>query len=206
MTDQLAGQPGASADAPVIPADIEKIIAERVDAAMQDRVAGFQRLVQSKEDEAAALRAQLQNERLAALPEDERASILEQEKDRKIQELEARLELNSLASTYGEEMPFFERLLAGESAEDQLAVLREYGAAALAKASPAPVAPATPAADPLDAVPDIDPNRPLRPRTVGQASRLPDGSLMTDDAADRILGAHQAPLAATTHWRIRPTD
>lgn len=203
MPDQLAGQTAAdaSATAPVeLPADIETIIEARVNALIEPRIQGFQRLLSSREEELSALRGELENERLGGLSEDERASILEQKKDQRIQELEARNELLQLGPQYGEEMPYFERLLGAGSAEDQLKVLREYADAKLAKANPQPVVDEAK----VD-VPDVDLNRPLRQPSRG-GTTLPDGTQMNDSIADRILGAMTAPLASVTHHRIRPTD
>lgn len=200
MPDPLAGTApdDASAVAPVAPeTDIEKIIEERISA----RIAGFQRLVSAREEEALALRRELDDERLASLPEDERASITEERKDKRIRELEAQVELNQLAGSYGEEMPYFTRLLSGESAEDQLKVMREYATARLAQANPAPVI----VPDPVVDVPGVDLNRPLRP-SQGEGTRLPDGTLMTEADADRILGAMTGPMASITQQRLRPSD
>lgn len=203
MPDPLAGQPAAdaSATAPVeLSADIEKIIEARVTALIEPRIQGFQRLVSARDEELTALRGELENERLAGLSEDERADILEQAKDRRIQELESRNELLQLGPSYGEEMPYFEQLLAGASAEDQLKTLRAYADHRLAQANPKPV----PDEQKVD-VPDVDLNRPLRPTSQG-GTRLPDGSLMDAAIADRILGAMTAPLASVTQQRLRPTD
>ena len=200
MPDPLAGtaQVDVSASAPVAPeTEIEKIITARID----ERIKGFQKLVSAREEEASALRRELEETRLAGLPEDERETLLEQKKDRRIQELEAQIELNRLATDYGDEVPFFQSLLGAESAEDQLKVLRAYADVRLAKANPSP---AIVVKDEI-VVPEVDLNRPLRPTRMG-GQQLPDGSFMTEADADRILGANSGSVASVTQHRLRPTD
>lgn len=192
----------ASADAPVtLDPAIEKIIEARLEALVAPRIAGFQRLVSAREEELTALRGELENERLAGLPEDERADILEQAKDKQIRDLEAQNELLRLGPDYGNELPYFQRLLGAESAKDQLDIMREHAAAQLAIAHPEP----DPKVVPEVVVPDVDLNRPP-PRTHQGGTILADGTLMTEDAADRILSAHAGTMASTTQQRLRPSD
>lgn len=191
MQNPIAGQPGeedASAEAPVVTAaDIEKVRKE-----MDERIIGFQKLVSAREEEAKALRQELEDERLSGLSEDERADIVEAKKDKRIAELEAQIELSTLAGDYGSEMPYFQRLLAAESAEDQLKTMREFATSlATAKAESAPVV--NDESDEVE-VPDVDLNRPLR--GADETFRFADGSGMTDAQADRLLAQATGPLAA----------
>ena len=184
--DQLAGLlDDADASAPAAPVapsvDIEKIKAE-LSADFDARISGFQSKVVAPRDEMiAALRAELDELKNAGLSEEERAQLDDQRKDREIEDLRAQLELKELGASYGEELPFYQRLISAASAEDQLKVLRELRT---------PVAPST-TADDKPVVPeasDINPNRPMR-SNLGSIIRLADGTQMSDEIADRVLGS-----------------
>lgn len=198
MTD-LAGrnqEDGASFE-PATPAfDIESVKAE-IAAEFEERAKGFQRLLAGRDQSLEALREELEQFKTAGLSEDEREQLALRKKDSRIQELEAKLELNALAGQYGTEMPYFERLLAGESAEEQLKVMREF-AQTLAP-QPPPAAPAEPEYDPSG----VDMNRPGRSFEAG--TLLPDGSRMTDEIADRLLSSISRQ-ADVTQRRIRPSS
>jgi hypothetical protein len=183
MPDFVAGQPGdegASAPAPALTqADIDKLKAE-LEGQFDERAKGFQRLIAEREQAIEALRNEIEESRLAGMSEDEREALLITKKDRRIEELEAKLELQRLASSYGSEMPYFERLIGAESTEQQLQVMREF-AQTLAPAAPPP-----PTESEVE-VPDVDLNRPMR--RWDPTVTLPDGRVMNDALADQILGS-----------------
>lgn len=189
MTDRLAGLGGeaVSAEAPGSQAaDIERIKAElrkELEAMTEDRIKGFQRVIGSKDTRIDALEKELRQLKTASLSPEELEELEGSEKDRRIQELEAKLELRQLSNQYGEEMPFFERLLEAETAEDQLKVFREYRSAFSAPALP----PAASEEQEPD-IPDVDPNGARSPAS------LPAGTQMTDELADQLLRSFQGSL------------
>jgi len=196
MPDPLAGQDGsdASADAPVTltAADIEKVKAE-LQAEFEDRAKGFQRLISERDDKLAAHARELEELKTSGLSEDEREQLAQDKLRLENEALRGRLELSELAGQYGDEMPFYQRLLSGKTAEEQLKVLRELR---------------TPAAPEVEVektaeIPDTDPNRPMR--TPMEGTILADGSVMNDTIADRILNSVPV-MASVTQRRLRPTD
>jgi hypothetical protein len=197
--DQLAGLTAEDAASAVAPgttaADIEKIKTDLA-SAYEERIKGFQKLVSQRDESLAALTADLEELKVASLPEEEREQLVQSKKDREIQELRTKLELRELAEEYGSEMPYFERLLAAGSAKDQLTVMREFAQGGR------PVAPEIVADAPVE-VPDVDMNRPLRGPSEGL--RLADGTLMNDALADQILGS-VGRQADVTQRRIRPSE
>lgn len=206
MEDQLAGQPegGASASAPAAPGiDIEAIKAQ-MRAEMDERVRGLQRVVGSKDDLISALRSENSQLKTAGLSEEEREQLEIEQVREENRQLQSRLALEELAAEYGTEVPFFRRLLASDNAEDQLKVMREYAQSRQPKA-PDPKG-SDPAADDLD-VPDVDLNKGPRRTSSAQgtaAQYLPDGTLMTEELADRLLSS-VSRQADVTQRRIRPS-
>lgn len=171
----------ASAQAPGVgAAEIERLKAEMT-AAMDERVKGLQRLVSGRDETIKALSSELEEFKTAGLSEDERYQLQLERRDKEIQALQAKLEMRDLAGKYGDEMPYFERLLAAGNAEEQLQVMRELRAKA---SGPAPTeqAPAEPV------VPDVDPNNPAR-SFDSRSTVLPDGTVLNDALVDQILGA-----------------
>lgn len=195
MPEQIAGQPesdaSATAPATLTKDDIDRLIAAR-DAQFEERIKGFQRLVADKETRAQALERELSQLKTASMTPEEREQLEIDQVKAENARLQAALDLKNLASQYADEVPFFERLLASPSAEEQLQVMREYRTALAEKASPQSPAPAAPA-EPT--VPDVDLNRPFRRETYS-GQMLPDGTLMTDELADRLLAgvARQADV------------
>lgn len=181
MTDDFAGQgqeEGTSVDTPANPAvDIEARLAA-LEAATEERVKGFQRLLAGRDQELEQLRRQNRELKTSGLSEDEREQLryreIEEERDRLARELE----LIQLKDKYGDLLDPYQKLLAAESAEEQLALL-----ASLRAPAAKPVAP-TPQAQPESS--DVDRNNP--PYQMPEGVTLPDGTTMTDDLADRILG------------------
>ena len=188
MPEQIAGQPdqdaSAQAPAPITQADIDKLIAAR-DAQFEERIKGFQRLIADKETRAQALEHELSQLKTAGLSPEEREQLEIEQVKAENARLQAQLDLKNLASQYADEVPFFERLLAAPSAEEQLQVMREYATTLKAPQTPAPVAPVAPAEP---AIPEVDLNRPYRRETYS-GQRLADGTVMNDELADRLLAA-----------------
>lgn len=198
MNDTLAGQPaeGASAAAPANGSiDIEAFEA-RISAKFDERFKGLQRVIAQKDDLLAAVTEELNQFKTAGLSEEEREQLESDKLRAENQKLLAQLELKELGATYGEEMAHFERLLAAPTAEEQLQIMREFRAAGAA--APPPVAPVAPEMD----IPDIDLNRPRQ--VVNSGQQLADGTYMTDELADRLLGS-VSRQADVTQRRIIPT-
>lgn len=202
MSDPLAGLFGddASAPAPVTQADIEKIKSE-LQSQFDDRIKGFQRLVSERDQKLEAYQRELDELKTASLSDEEREQLEDQKKDQLIRELQGKLELNELGKTFGDELPFYERLIGASSAAEQLAVLRELRTPAASSASDD--APADKPAAPE--IPDTDPNRPMRSFFTSDSMLLPDGTPMNDAIADRILGS-VGIQADVTQRRLRPSD
>ena len=203
MNDTLAGQPagGASASAPANGSiDIEAFEA-RLTAQFDERFKGLQRVIAQKDDLLTAVTEELNQFKTAGLSEEEREQLESDKLRAENQRLMAQIELNELAGKYGDEMSSFQRLLAAPTAEEQLEIMREFRASALAAAAPSAPA-ATVVEDEMD-IPDVDFNRPIRTVTSGQ--QLADGTYMTDELADRLLGS-VSRQADVTQRRIRPTS
>lgn len=197
MTDPLAGQSSASATAPAEATDIEKIKAE-ISAAMRaeldTRVAGFQRLLAGRDETIGALSQELDELKTAGLSEEEREQLRDDRLATENQELRDQLALAKLAPEYADEMPLFQELLEATDPKAQLEVLRKIRKPGVA-AAPA-------AADAEPATPEIDHNNP--PRQTPEGVTLPDGTLMTDDLADRVLGSVRIQADVTQEgWRSR---
>lgn len=203
MTD-LAGQPVDPASALVAeeqPAatmpDIENLVSqitEKVVSAIQpkidERMGGFQRVIAKKDQELSGLQEQLRSLQLAGLSEEEREQVVQSEKDARIRQLEAELELERLGRQYPDLIDEYRQILTAETAEQQLLRLKALRESAHA-ATPA----TTPEPEPAPRVPEVDPNNPATHTEVSFGERLMDPDLMTDELADRILRAHgDAPL------------
>lgn len=178
MTDQLAARgegTDASASAPVAPtAEIEKVTAQ-----YEDRLKGFQRMVAEKEKQASDLAARLEELESADLPADERFARRESKLASENAALKAQLEMAELRKEYGKEYDLYTGLLSKSSAKEQLDFAREFIAN---------LAPQTPDSSPsAPDVPDVDMNNPMRKQ--GEGVRLSDGTILTDDIADRILNS-----------------
>jgi hypothetical protein len=188
----LFGEDPASAEAPgPTQADIDKVKAE-LSAEFEKRLTGFQRLVSKKDEALEAAMREIEELKTAGLSEDEREQLQVTKMREENQRLQAQNELLRLGGEYGDVMPYFERLLAGSSAKEQLEVMREFASLkAQAQGEPDP--------DPDPEIPDIDLNRPMRQPVQGVV--LPDGTVMNDELADRILGS--VPIQAQVTQRSR---
>ena len=196
MTEELADPQGDEAPAEQLieldepadePAGIEK-------SEVDERIKGFQRLVaerdrklQEAEAKVQQIEAKLDEQRLAGMTDEERGTLVEQQRQTEIQRLRAENELLKLGIDYGTEMPLYRRLLTAPTAKDQLDIIRELVAAQ--GKSPTPVAPQK-AAD----VPEVDRTNPMRQPLV---AGIPSEGGMNDEIADRILNAIRRPLRQT---------
>lgn len=174
------GEPGTSApDIESIKAEIAAQLQAQLDAKMNERVAGFQRLVSERDTEIRTLRGQLEEARLSALPDDEREEEESRKREEEFERLRAENELLRLMPEYPDELPLFQKLISAPDAKTQLSIIRELRT----PATPAP-APAASEEDGLEPAP-VDPNNP--PRSEAEGLVLSDGTVMTDDLADRLL-------------------
>ena len=171
MSDELAAQ-DASAEAPVT-SEIEKVKAQ-----YEDRLKGFQRLVAERDSSLAAIQSRLEEQELSSLSPDERYVAREKKLTEENNRLRAQLELDSLKKDYGAEYELYSGLIEKKTAKEQLDFAREW-VTRLAPKAEAPDAGAN--------VPDVDMNNPMR--TAPEGIRLSDGSLMTEEIADRLLRA-----------------
>lgn len=183
MPDLFAGPDGAAAS-PTGPGasasgieDVRAQLKSELEAQFEERIKGFQRVIGSKDERLGALEKELRQLKTASLTPEELEELAGQEKDQRIAELESRLELQSLSSQFPDEMPYFQRLLDAETAEDQLKALREMRSAISGRAPAGDAPKGDPAADDLTPA-GVDPNNPRRPAT---------GLDMSDDLADQIL-------------------
>jgi hypothetical protein len=142
-------------------------------AEMEKRISGFQTALNEAARRAAAAEAERDELKNAGLSDDEKAQLAVKKAEQRAAEAEAKLELATLAREYGDDMPYYERLLGAKTAKEQLEVLREL------RNPKAPVK-----TEESVVVPPVDRNRPV---TSEEVTTLPDGTPMTEAIADRIL-------------------
>lgn len=175
MPDQLAAQ-GAGTDASGKPPVAPSPEIEKINAQFEERLKGMQRVIAEKDTRLAEALARLDQLESAGLPPDEQLQRRERKLAEENQALRAQLELAQLRKEYGKEFDLYEGLLQKQTAKEQLEFAREFLAT---------LAPAKAPEEPTPEVPDVDLNNPMRRPVEGV--RLPDGSIMTDEIADRIL-------------------
>lgn len=161
--------------------DIEKIRQEAIaaaTAAFEDRFKGLQGVIGKKDTEIQTLQRQLDEQKLAALDEEEREAELERREQAEIDRLRAENELLRLAPDYGTELPIFQRLLAAPDAKTQLDLLREVLARSTEPTkSPEPKVDNDPA--------PVDLNNPITAQPGGGV--FIDGAPMSEEMAERLL-------------------
>lgn len=169
------------ADPPVTSAFDPKELETRFASLIEERVKGFQRIVQERDDRLAELERQLKT---ASMSEEEREQLAAREKDEEREQLALENQLLKLGQQYPNEVAIVQKMLAGQSVEDYVAALHEA------------LKPATSAApEPEQEVSDVDRNNP--PATPVSASagadmiRLPDGQMITREAGLEILKSAQ---------------
>jgi hypothetical protein len=192
MTDQPieTSAADASAGAPVTqpPVDVAAIEAA-LTAKMNERFAGFQRVIAEKDQTIGSLSNQLEEFKSAGLSDAEREQLREQKLRAENAALRAQLDLVNLTPEFPDEMPLFRELMTAKSAQDQLAVIRRIRSAA--KAAPV-VVPETPA-EAEEESGTIDPNNPAR------TASYYGGGEMTDAVSEAILKGFGGTLASVTH-------
>lgn len=184
MTDEtLAGQPeGEEAPAATPPATPDADIEARLTQKFEDRIKGFQRLVDEKDRALREAQSRLTDLQMSGMSEDERAELEWNSLQAKVDQLQAENALLSLASEYPEEMPVFKNLLNASSPKEQLEAIRALRAAV----KPAASAPENPEGGEPE-IPDVDPNNPLaRPSSGGPVF---NGQQMDENWADRLLAS-----------------
>lgn len=182
VTDEtLAGQPeGDTAPAATPPAPPEADIEARLTQKFEDRIKGFQRLVDEKDRALKDAQSKLTDLQMSGMSEDEKAEAEWNGLQAQVDKLQAENALLALASEYPEEMPEFKKLLNASDPKEQLEVIRALRAAAKA-AAPAPETPD--GGEPE--IPDVDPNNPLARQSSGGPTF--NGQVMDENWADRLL-------------------
>jgi len=170
------------ADPPVTPAFDPKELETRFASLVEERVKGFQRIVQERDDRLAELERQLKT---ASMSEEEREQLAVKEKDEEREQLALENQLLKLGQQYPNEVAIVQKMLAGESVTDYVAALHE---------ALKPATPATP--EPEQEVSDVDRNNPPATPTSAPAGadmiRLPDGQMITREAGLEILKGAQS--------------
>lgn len=160
--------------------DIEKIQADAIaaaNAAFEERFKGLQRVIAEKDRQATDLQRQIDEARLAALPDDDRQAEIARREASEMERLRAENELLKLMPDYGDVFSDFQRLLSAQDARSQLEFIRELKK----PVTPATAAPATSANEPAP----VDPNNPASSLPSGIVAS--DGAVLSDDIAERIL-------------------
>jgi len=174
MPENLApqGDAGASAEAPAQSPEIAALNKQ-----WEERFKGLQRVIAEKDGALQTFAQKMEENELAALSPDERFSRQQTKLAAENQSLRAQLEMQELRKEYGKEFDLYSGLLKYGTAKEQLDFAKAFIADLAGKA-----------ADPGDVdVPDVDMNNPMR--KAGEGVRLPDGSLMNEEIADRLLKA-----------------
>lgn len=180
MTEDLAGlqtdptSPAGTPDAGA--ADIEKIRQEAIakaNADAEERIKGFQRLIAERDTRERELTRQLEEQRIAALPDSDREMELARRRDQEVDRLRAENELLKLMPEFPDVFPDFQRLLAASDSKAQLEFLRKLK-------QPQASTPPTQAPAPAS----VDPNNPAG---IESGLILSDGTPMSADLAERVL-------------------
>lgn len=191
MADALAApsEPTAPATppAPAITPEIEALIAQRVQALSDQRIAGLQSVFDKKLAEMSKEQSKLRRQ---LLPEEDITQEDDSDTARENAELKRQLALVELAQRFPKAGVVYKQLMGLGTLDEQVEFLEQQFAAQVPPAAPAPTPPApTPDVD-LD-VPDIDMNRPAPRQDAGYI--VHDGVRMTDEIAQQIL-------ASATSW------
>lgn len=162
-----------SAQAPAMSPEIEAL-----NAKWEERFKGLQRVIADKDNLLSGLAQKLEETEQATLSPDERLTRQQTKLAEENRRLRAQLEMQALRKDYGAEFDLYSGLLEKATAKEQLDFAKAF-IAGLSKTS-------TPTEETVE-VPDVDMNNPMRQPTEG--IRLPDGSLMNEAIADRLLQA-----------------
>lgn len=154
-----------------------------MNALLDKRLSGFQRLLSEKDQAIADREAKLREFQVAGMSEDERTTLAQRERDEELERLRQENALYQLRDTFPDEVPLYMRLMKAATAEEQLAILREARTPAEARQA---VADATAAAQTPQATVPVLPNNP-RHSLPADSVVLSDGTVMNDEIADNIL-------------------
>lgn len=170
------------AETPVTPAIDPAALEARFTVLMDERVKGFQRIVQERDDRLVELERQLKT---ASMSEEEREQLTAKEENEKMEQLALENQLLKLGQEYPNEVAIVQKMLAGESVSDYVAALHEALKPANAETS-----------EPEQNVSDVDRNNPpVTPISAPAGAdmiRLPDGQLITREAGLEILKGAQS--------------
>lgn len=147
-TQTPEGTPAPAAPAPAPAVDVEAIKAElaaQFNTQMEDRIKGFQRMLNERDEQLRQLQA-------ASLSEEEQEQLAIQEQEQRAQALEAENWLLRKAQENAEAAKLFKEVIEIEDPEEQFGY---FAALAQRLSAPAPEAP-----EPEVQVPDSDPNNP----------------------------------------------
>ena len=169
--------PEAPVPTAIDPAALEAKFASLI----EERVKGFQRIVQERDDRLAELERQLKT---ASMSEEEREQLAVKERDEEREQLALENQLLKLGQQYPNEVAIVQKMLAGKDVSDYVAALHE---------ALKPAIPATP--EPEQQVSDVDRNNPPATPTSAPAGadmiQLPDGQFITREAGLEILKGAQ---------------
>lgn len=174
-----AGSPGI--DQSAIVAQVLAGLTPQINTLLDKRVSGFQQMLQSEKAEKQELANRLREFEVAGLSEDERSTLQQQERDEEVERLRLENELFRLQEQHPKGATLYRRLIEpGLTAQQQVALLDELLGT---NPAPSPTPPATP--EVRDTVP-VDRNNPAY-SVPGDVEVLPNGEIMSDEVADRIL-------------------
>ncbi|MEO8108279.1 MAG: hypothetical protein ABI720_13300 [Actinomycetes bacterium] len=177
MTDETT-QPSTetpAAQPPVAAPAVTPAISPDIEALLNERIAGVQRTFQTQLNERDTIINQLKT---ATLSEDERAQLVQDERESELESLRTQIWLSEQAKERPKAAEIYQKLLTVEDPDAALLLLESY----VASQAPAPVAP-----EPETLVPDVDPNNPSRFSSNEKSFTLSDGTVLTDQIAENIL-------------------
>lgn len=187
--DQSTGSaPDASAKAPVAAdsPDLAATIIAPLVAKIDERFSGFQSTYDSK---LAGINRAISDLKTAGLSPEEQAQVANETAAAENQRLTAENALLRQAQKDPQSVAVFQKIMAAQTLEDQLAVIRsEFGPKAADQAEQAAATAAAPATGPTAAPPSGNPNNPPRTKAPTLAGYV-DGEPMTAELAAAVFAA-----------------
>lgn len=183
MSDDTQPQVEAPAQPPAAPAPAPASVSltPEIEALLNERIAGVQRTFQQQLNDRDERIRQLQS---ASLSEEEREQLAAEERDEELARLETENWLLKQSQKNPKAAEAFQKVLEADDPDAQF----EYIASLLAASTPAPA----PTPEPETQVPDVDPNNPpIYSQSNQDTITLPDGRVITEADADRILAGLQ---------------
>lgn len=172
-------------DQSAIVAQVLAGLTPQINTLLDKRVSGFQQMLQAEKAEKQQLSERLREFEVAGLSEDERSTLQQQERDEEVERLKLENELFRLQDQHPKGSSAYRRLIEpGLTAQQQVALLDELLAGSGGTPAPSQT-PAAPAPEARDTVP-VDRNNPAY-SVPGDVEVLPNGEIMSDEVADRIL-------------------